>query len=388
MTVKIRRSDFGGLDLMMRTVTPTKQSPRTYQSDWQPADNRKMVCMLPGPVAIAPRVTAAFHEPLVYHRSEEFIPLFEGVRTKLSNMVGGKQVGMFIGSGTLANDAVAATLAADPARDNGLVLAAGEFGDRLLRQANNWKLSPKVLTWNWGRAWQLDEVEAAMRVMPPGGWVWGTHHETSTGVLNDLPGLVRIAKKYGHRVCVDCVSSLATVPVDLTDVYLATGASGKAVGSYAGVAFVFANPAELAHLETTRIPTYLDVAATVLTVGPRFTSPSPMIKALDAALDTFSTPERREARFREIAELGSLIRSRLKDAGYTPLAQDCVASPAIVTFAPPGDVSSSAFVSMCESWGYQIAGQSGYLAERRLVQLAVMGHLSRAEIEPLLERLG
>ncbi|MBX3399115.1 MAG: alanine--glyoxylate aminotransferase family protein [Gemmataceae bacterium] len=374
---------------MIRTAKPPKAALRAVHADWPRADApRGTVCLLPGPVAIAPRVTAAFHEPLVYHRSEEFVPLFEGVRAKLSSLVGGKPVGMFIGSGTLANDAVAATLAADPARDNGLILTAGEFGDRLLRQANNWKLSPKVLTWNWGRAWQLDEVEAAMRVMPAGGWVWGAHHETSTGVLNDLPGLVRIARKYGHRVCVDCVSSLATVPVDLDGVYLATGASGKAIGSYAGVAFVFANPADLAHLETTRIPTYLDVAATVSTVGPRFTAPSPMIKALDVALDTLSTPERRAARYKQIAELGGYVRSRLRDAGYVPLAPDAVASPAIVTFAPPGEVSSAAFVSMCGAWGYQIAGQSGYLAERRLVQLAVMGHVTRADLEPLLDRLG
>lgn len=372
---------------MIRTVKYPKSATRPMRPEWNGTGSNQTVCLLPGPVAIAPRVTAAFHEPLIYHRSEEFIPLFEGVRNKLSAMVGGKPVGMLIGSGTLANDAVAATLAADPARDNGLVLVAGEFGDRLLRQANNWKLTPKVLTWNWGRAWQLDEVETVMRAMPPGGWVWGTHHETSTGVLNDLPGLVRIAKKYGHRVCVDCVSSLATVPVDLSDVYLATGASGKAIGSYAGVAFVFANPADLAHLETTRIPTYLDVAATVSTLGPRFTAPSPMIKALDAALDTFSTPERREARYRHIAELGGHLRARLKDAGFTPLAPDAVASPAIVTFAPPGDVSSAEFVAMCADWGYQIAGQSGYLAERRLVQLAVMGHVTQDDIDPLLDRL-
>jgi aspartate aminotransferase-like enzyme len=368
---------------MSRTLTPPKPTRPVGRSAFPEA-----VCLLPGPVAIAPRVTAAFHKPLVYHRADEFVPLFEGVRAKLSNMVGGKPVALFIGSGTLANDAVAATLAADVKRDNGLVLVSGEFGERLLKQATQSGLSPRVLTWDWGRAWQLDEVEAAFKSMPPGGWVWGAHHETSTGVLNDLPGLVALAKKYGHRVCVDCVSSLATVPVDLSGVYLATGASGKAVGSYAGVAFVFADPAELAHLDRSRIPTYLDVAATVTTTGPRFTAPSPLILALDAALDTFATAERRETRFRQIADLGGYVRRRLRAAGFEPLAADDVASPAIVTFAPSGDVSSAAFVAMCRAWGYQIAGQSGYLADRRLVQLAVMGHVSRADVEPLLDRLG
>ena len=345
------------------------------------------ICLLPGPVALAPRVTAAFHEPIVYHRADEFLPLFERVRGRLSAMVGGKPAAMLVGSGTLANDAVAATLRADPHADNGLSLVSGEFGGRLLKQANRWGLRPRVLTWDWGHAWHLDEVEATLKTMPPGGWIWGTHHETSTGVLNDLQGLVALAKKYGQRVIVDCVSSMATVPVDLSGVYLATGASGKAIGSYAGIAFVFANPNDLAHLDAGNIPTYFDISAALTTTGPRFTVPSPLIRALDAALDVFASPESSAARLRHIAELGKYMRGRLTDAGFEPMAPAAIANPSIVTFAPPEGMSTAAFVAMCRAWGYLVAGQSGYLAERNFVQLAVMGCVTRSDIDPLLDRL-
>lgn len=346
------------------------------------------VCLLPGPVAIAPAVISAFHEPLVYHRADEFLPLFERVRDRLTEMTGGtKKVALFVGSGTLANDAVAATLAADPQRDNGLVLVTGEFGGRLLKQARRWGLNPHVIAGEWGQTWDLKAVEATFQSMQPGGWVWAVHHETSTGVLNDLPALVALAKKYSIRVCLDTVSSLATVPVDLTGVYLASGASGKAVGSYAGIAFVFADPAELSHLDTERIPSYLDVASTLKTVGPRFTVPSPLIRALDAALFPLSTPGKRAMRFSTIRTLGNRIRQAVIDMGITPLAPADIASPAIVTFAPPAGESAANFVAKCHQWGFQIAGQSGYLAERGLVQIAVMGHVSADEIEPLLLNL-
>jgi aspartate aminotransferase-like enzyme len=347
-----------------------------------------IVCLLPGPVALAPGVTDAFHEPLVYHRAVEFVPLFERVRGRLVEMTGGtKQVALFVGSGTLANDAVAATLAADPYRGHGLVLVTGEFGGRLLKQARRWGLDPNVLSWDWGKTWDLQAVEAAFKKMPRGGWVWAVHHETSTGVLNDLPALVALAKQYGIRVCVDTVSSLATVPVDLNGVYLASGASGKALGSYAGIAFVFADPADLGHLDTDAIPSYLDVASTLKTVGPRFTVPSPLIRALEVALVPLSTPAAREKRFAEIRSLGNRIRNAVREAGLVPLAAAEIASPALVTFAPPQGVSSSEFVELCRDWGYQIAGQSGYLAERGLVQIAVMGHVSEEQIEPLLTKL-
>lgn len=345
------------------------------------------VCLLPGPVAIAPAVTQAFHEPLVYHRADEFLPLFERVRRRLTEMTGGtKQVALYVGSGTLGNDAVAATLAADPKRDHGLVLVNGEFGGRLLKQAKRWGLTPHVLSWDWGQAWDFQAIESALMAMPAGGWVWVVHHETSTGVLNDLPRLAALAKRYGQRLCVDCVSSLATVPVDLTDVYLATGASGKAVGSYAGIAFVFGNPADLDHLPAESVPQYFDIAATLRTVGPRFTAPSPLIRALDVALERFATAADRESRFAMIRSQMQRIRATLIDHGLFPMADDAIASPAIVTFAPPKGYSASEFVQRCMAEGYQIAGQSGYLAERGLVQVAVMGDLSDAQVDQFRSR--
>lgn len=372
----------------IETAGVAEDDPILHANERADAELIPPVCLLPGPVAIAPAVTKAFHEPLVYHRADEFIPLFERVRAKLVDLTGGtKQVALFVGSGTLANDAVAATLAADPYRGHGLVLVTGEFGGRLLKQARRWGLDPQVLTWDWGQTWDLKAVEAAFKKMPRGGWVWAVHHETSTGVLNDLPALVALAKQYGIRVCVDTVSSLATVPVDLNGVYLASGASGKAVGSYAGIAFVFADPADLDHLDIDAIPSYLDVASTLKTVGPRFTVPSPLIRALEMAMAPLSTPAARKARFAEIRTLGNRIRNAVIEAGLKPLAAEEISSPALVTFAPPQGVNSAEFVQLCRDWGYQIAGQSGYLAERGLVQIAVMGHMTEDQIEALVSRL-
>ena len=350
--------------------------------------DHELVCLLPGPVAIAPEVHQAFHQPLIYHRGDAFLPLYEKARERLSQLVGGKKkVAMFVGSGTMANDAVAATLAADEQRHNGLVLVNGEFGDRLRKQAARMGLNARVLSWDWGRPWSLNQIEAAFREMPRGGWVWGVHHETSTGVLNDLPAIVKLANECGHRVCVDCVSSLATVPVDLSGVYLASGASGKAIGSYAGLAFVFADPADLAHIDPDTIPTYLDVPSTLSVVGPRFTVPSPLLLALGAALEPLSTPELLSERLRAVCELGRYLRGRLRELGLTPMAADAHANPSIVTFAPPPGETAAAFVDRCRGYGFQIAGQSGYLAERNLVQIAVMGHVTSDQIDQLLAKL-
>src|SRR5207237_10846444 len=98
---------------------------------------------------------------------------------------------------------------------------------------------------------------------------------------------VAVARKRGIRVCADCVSSLGAVPLDLSEVYLATGATGKAIGSVAGLGLVFADPNKLTHLNTDTIANYFDLPATLACSGPRFTVPSPLMKALAVGLRVY-----------------------------------------------------------------------------------------------------
>jgi aspartate aminotransferase-like enzyme len=345
------------------------------------------VCLLPGPVAVAAEVRAAFARPPIYHRGEEFIDQFEAVRRTLGRLVGGRDVALFNGSGTLANEAIAATLAAGQHANGGVLLVNGEFGERLVRQARRFGLNPRVLRWPWGKPWDLDEVAAALAEEPAGGWVWGVHQESSTGVLNDLPGLVRLARARDVRVCADCISSLGAVPLDLRNVYLASGATGKALAAYAGVAIVFADEAQLAAVDRERIPSCLDIHTALTTRGPRYTFPSPTLQALAAALEAYATAEGAAARYREYGGRTVLVRRRLREVGLPPLAEEVWASPVITTFAPPEGEAPDAFVERCQAWGFAIGGQSGYLAERGLVQIACMGDVSIEAMMPLFDHL-
>jgi len=67
------------------------------------------------------------------------------------------------------------------------------------------------------------------------------HCETSTGVLNNLATLKSICSEKKIKLCLDCISSIGTVPVDLSGVYLASCVSGKALASFPGLSMVFYN---------------------------------------------------------------------------------------------------------------------------------------------------
>jgi aspartate aminotransferase-like enzyme len=350
------------------------------------------VCLLPGPVTTSAAVQAAFHLPPVYHRGPEFIRRFVAVRRLLGDMVGGRDVAILNGSGTLANETIAATLAAlqrqGGRQARGVLLINGEFGQRLARQATRFGLQPRLLSWDWGRPWDLDEVDAALAGEPEGSWVWGVHQESSTGVLNPLPELVTVARRHGARVCVDCISSLGAVPLDLRDVFLASGATGKSLGSYAGAALIFADAAALRAVDRSAVPSYFDVAAALASEGPCYTFPSPTLLALEAALQEYATTARAQATYDRYTALGCCARSELRRLGLEPLAQDDCACPVVTTFTPPDGESSASFVARCRGWGYAIGGQSAYLAERRFVQIATMGAMTREAVAPLFARLG
>lgn len=344
------------------------------------------ICLLPGPVTVSASVRRAFSQPPLYHRNPAFIERFASVRQQLSRMVRGADVAILNGSGTLANETIAANLASIDWDGRGLLLVNGEFGERLERQVGRFGLQPRVLRWPWGKPWDLDEVESALQ-QEPAGWIWGVHQESSTGVLNDLDGLIRIAQRHGAEVCADCISSLGAVDIDLSHVLMASGTSGKSLGSYAGAAIVFADRRVLDMVDRSQVPSYFDLVAAMTKDGPCYTFPSPILLALEAALAPYETEDGAQEVYRRYAELGVYVRNRLREIGLTPLADEEWASPVVTTFAPPDGMSSMEFVDKCLASGVAIGGQSGYLAQRGLVQIATMGAVTRRMCDTFFERL-
>lgn len=347
---------------------------------------RSLTPLLPGPPRIAAAVRAAFEAPAQYHRGREFISVFEEVRERLGALAGGKQVALLNGSGTLANDATAAWLAADASLGLGLVLINGEFGKRLADQASRAGLAYRGLSWNWGDTWDLEEVESVLVGEPDIDWVWAVHLESSTGILNDAGRLVELAARHGCQVFLDAVSSVGAVPIP-AGVALATGVSGKSLGSYPGVAFVCAEPGALAGADSARLPSYLDLPRALATTGPCYTFPSAVVWALHRALDDYRDGFACRRRHERYARIGRHVRRRLRELGIDPLASEESAAPVITTFAPPAGYDSEQFVAVCRSWGYELAGDGRYLGKRGYVQIGTMGDTDEAMLDGFFVRL-
>ena len=333
---------------------------------------------LPGPVAMRPEVETAMARPAVSHRSAAFLAEVERLRRRLCEIGHAERVEVLLGSGTLANDAVAAQLALSGRP--GLVLVNGEFGERLVDHARRAGLAFVAETVEWGRVFEREQVARALAASRA-AWLWGAHCETSTGVLNDLSALKEVAAEAGAELALDCTSSLGTVPVDLSGVAFATSVSGKAVGAFPGLAFVFHRGQ--VRPQPDRLPRYLDLGLYAASDGVPFTHSSNLYAALAAALDRPFAD-----RYAALAELAAWLRGSLRELGFRLVAPEAHAAPGIVTIAPDPPATAEELGERLEREGFLLSWRSGYLRRRNWFQIALMGEVSRADLEALLEALG
>lgn len=334
---------------------------------------------LPGPVNIPATVMEVMGEPMISHRSGRFLDDVAKLQARLCERVGAKHVEFLFGSGTLANEAVAAQLSLLKGR--GLVLINGEFGQRLADIARRWRLSFESLSIAWGEVFDLEAIAAYLAAHADISWIWCVHSETSTGVINDLPGLAAISRVRDCKLCVDCISSLGVVELDLSEVYLATATSGKALGAVTGLALVYYNTPMAPAPE--QLPSYLDLGSYHKARGIPFTVNTNLVYALSAALDIFGTRT-----YGMMALDGNVLRASLRTLGVSVLAPDDVASPAVTTIALPESVSSVAVGDGLAAHGYLVSYQSRYLVERNWIQICLMGDYRIDGLPDLLRVLG
>jgi aspartate aminotransferase-like enzyme len=334
---------------------------------------RNPINFLPGPVPVSKTVEEAFSHYAISHRSDRFKNQLKEVKERLLHMTGANHVQVVVGTGTLSNDLAAAQLKRMPGK--GLILANGEFGFRLIDHARRMDLAFDVITKEWNGEITIGEVDEYLADHQDTTWVWTVHCETSTGYLFDLKELERVCEGYRVNLCVDACSSAGIVPLDLKGIYLATTVSGKALGSYPGLAIVF-------HREEAEpdmnLPRYLDLGMYQQNDSVPYTHSSNLVSALLAAITDIDT-QKRVTLSKEVKRV--LIREGIKFLGNDTY------SPGIITLPLDKYISSKEFGDNLKNSGIFVSYESNYLLERNWVQLALMGEYQTSEVMKAMDML-
>jgi len=341
--------------------------------------HRQMVNFLPGPVAVSRQVRRAFEQIAESHRSDSFIEEFQTAKQLMRELTGVRNVELLLGSGSLANDAIAGQLSL--LNEPGLIVSNGEFGERLIDHAERFGLKFDTLKHEWGKPFDYAAIEKKLRGKNAPGWLWCAHCETSTSHLNDLEKLKELCQARNVKLCLDCISSIGTVPVNLAGVYFASCASGKGLRSYPGLGLVLYNhdlkPA------SKRVPRYLDLELYSRNLGIAFTHSSNLVHALLAAIKKADW----NARFNELTEVATWLRPKLREQGLNLVGADSDTTPAVYTLALPAEHNSTRVGNQLHEAGFLVSSNSEYLRRRNWIQVCLMGEFQQEKIVSLVNHL-
>ena len=158
---------------------------------------KKWVLLNPGPVNVTARVRRSLLGPDLCHREKEFALVLSSIRKRLLSLFGIAKthtVALFTGSGTAALEAMLSSFAEKDKRV--LVLSNGVYGERMRKTLELHDSPVLALSSGIGGFPPLDKVESLLRSDKRIHAVALVHHETSSGMLNPLSEVSKLAKKY------------------------------------------------------------------------------------------------------------------------------------------------------------------------------------------------
>ncbi|HZP43766.1 MAG TPA: aminotransferase class V-fold PLP-dependent enzyme [Candidatus Binatia bacterium] len=350
-----------------------------------------MILLNPGPVNVSARVTAALARGDMCHREPECDALLASIRARLLAAfapAGGFTAVVLTGSGTAALEA-AVTSVLSP-RGRLVVVANGVYGERIAAMADAARLPATVVQGRWTDVPDVAAVERAIAA-PDVEAVAVVHHETTTGLLNPVATVGRLARSAGKLLLVDSVSGLGGEPLDLDAVGadLVVGTAGKCIQAFPGMSFVLVREAVMERLAAyparslyLSLPLY-EASRRRGTVP--YTPAVQLAYAFDEALAEL-LEEGVAARAARYAAAAALLRDGFARLGLRFLLPPERRSSSITSLWFPAGVDYVALHDGLKARGFVIYEGQGRLA-REIFRVANMGALARADFERFLEAL-
>jgi aspartate aminotransferase-like enzyme/GNAT superfamily N-acetyltransferase len=330
---------------------------------------------LPGPVGLQEPVRQALQTPAYSHRSERYLAQLQKAKRLLLGMTKAQAVEVFLGTGTLANDVVAAHIA--ELGGEGILLCNGEFGERLVKHAEAHRLNAHVLRSPWGQATSLDALEKALQAHANIRWLWSVHCETSTGHVQPMDAIQSLCDQYGVQTHWDAISSLGAIPCDFSRARMVSSVSGKAIGALTGMAMVFYPTKALLEIALPK-PRYFDLRYYADQDGIPFSGSSMALEALVAALQASKARQ-----YAQRNELGAWLMERIAESPLKLIAGAENRAPGIFTLQLPESVSSFDLGCRLEKAGLLCNYAGAYLVKRNWLQICMLGEVSFEGLQAL-----
>lgn len=326
------------------------------------------------------RVRQAAALPDLNHRDPRFIDLVRVVRGSLLEMAGLEADDwtpyLIGGSGTAAMEAmITSCIKSGPA----LVLSNGYYSERLAAIFEVHGIPHDTLRFGWLEPWDLSQIERKLEESRYGA-VLCAHHETTSGRLNPIGELGRIARRRGAHVLVDAISSLGADDVDFGSLDAVCATSGKCLHGLPGIGIVFVRSTLKPTLASVPRRTYYLSLPMYESDVPPLTPPVALLHAMRAALLECAEGGGQAARRARYLSQASRIRSELASYGLTFAVPEEQSSVALTVASVPAGWRADRWLEANYDRGFELYPCKGELAER-FFQVSTMGEVADGQVD-------
>jgi aspartate aminotransferase-like enzyme len=346
-----------------------------------------------GPVACFPEVLEVMKLQMLSHRSAEYRELHRDTVKRLADFLEAKKATVLLIPSSGTGFMEASIRNAVTPKGKVLVTIIGEFGHRYKEAVERNGRIPVVLEKPLGKPVLPEELDDALKKNPDVEAVTITYNETSTGVLNPLRELAKVAKERGKLVFVDAVSAMgaAEIKVDEWGLDLVFSSSQKAFGVPPGLAM--AAVSEEVFERAKKIPDrglYFDLLEIREVLLEQWSTPTtppiPQVAGLNAVLRIVEKMGGKEAWLRMYAERAEKIRRGVLELGLQLFAEPGYYSPTItVVYNPPG-IKGPVIYEEMRKRGIEIARGYGKVKDITF-RIGHMGYITDEDIKLLFDTL-
>lgn len=342
---------------------------------------------IPGPIAVSDKTLRAMAQPMIGHRSTDFVALYRAIQPELQALFY-TQDPVYLSTSSAWG--VMEGAIRNVVRKKVLACMNGAFSDKWLDVSKRCGKQAEGLQVEWGEPILPDSVD---KKLASGEFDTLTliHNETSTGVMSPLADIAAVVRKYPDVLfIVDSVSSFSTVPISMDELgidVLLTG-SQKALALPPGLALFSVSERARARAATTADRGYYFDFLEFHKNWEKFMTPSTPttghIWALQSKLaDIFE--EGLDARYARHAKLNGMISDWVTTHGFEHFAREGYRSKSLVCVKNNRNIDVPAFCSALKR-KYKVAINGGYgKIKGSTFRVSNMGDESEATIAELLK---
>ncbi|OGT62367.1 MAG: 2-aminoethylphosphonate--pyruvate transaminase [Gammaproteobacteria bacterium RIFCSPHIGHO2_12_FULL_43_28] len=358
--------------------------------------------LTPGPLSTSDTVRSAmWYDSCTW--DQDYKSMVTSIRNKLLQVAGCDAATyttvLMQGSGTFGVESVLGS-SIDRKKHQVLILQNGVYGKRMGEMAKILELPHLTYEVAEDKSYDVDALEALLKQHPSITHIAMVHCETTTGLLNDLEPVAKLAKNCNKYFIVDAMSSFGGIPIDMAalNIDFLVSSANKCIQGVPGFSFIICKKDVLQKLckdnaKSLSLDLYDQWHEMEANAGKwRYTSPTHAVLAFHQALLELDAEGGVAARTKRYHQNQALLAEGMKALQFESYVSKALQSPIITTYLEPAtipgtdkDFKFADFYQHLKARGFVI--YPGKVTNRNSFRIGTIGHLFPEDIKRFLQQV-